>query len=341
MDKGGEEEEFQELLRNRKIIHISDIHIHNSDKYHITEYFSSIASFYKDEDPKPIIVLTGDIAEGVESEDLQQTVVDSYEIQFGIFNKIAKDMKDLGFKIVICPGNHDYPPNGDKNDEKLREIGDNFFKSFFGIAYLPKFPLKEEIDNFVFLILDSNDGEFSKVSNKLWDGSFGVEQLSNLGKLVQNIEHGKTVLVLFHHNPFCNPPGSSLTRCSKMINVIDESNVGKNNIIYMFGHHHKVGPCEYKMKQYPNMTFLMSDDSSNNVWAKDYGFTEISFKSCESDKRLDHELRRITIKVGKEEFEKVTEDYVYEIVTIEDGLPCKKGKLISKFLQHLCCCACF
>lgn len=88
------------LASVRTIVHLSDLHIGKNDRR--TEIkaayklISQISSTYWNEDPKPIIVITGDIVDYGKKK------------YFDIATKILKPLLNNGFTVLPVPGNHDY-----------------------------------------------------------------------------------------------------------------------------------------------------------------------------------------------------------------------------------------
>jgi len=110
-------EDAQELLNSRIVVHISDLHITKKTKYRVIEFFSLIASYYKDFDIKPVLIITGDIVNGYlegkknrrkkkSSYQKNQVTKKTYNEQFLIAKTIFDQMEELGYEIIICAGNH-------------------------------------------------------------------------------------------------------------------------------------------------------------------------------------------------------------------------------------------
>ena len=96
----------------RTIVHLSDLHIGKNDRR--TEIkaayklISQIISTYRNEDPKPIIVITGDIVDYGKKK------------YFDIATKILKPLLNNGFTVLPVPGNHDY--SSDLNTYKIAPL---------------------------------------------------------------------------------------------------------------------------------------------------------------------------------------------------------------------------
>lgn len=180
-----------------KIIHISDLHY---PKFGIEKYQAFVSEMiknYKDSLIKPVIIVTGDVIEYRKSSKRLIAVT-----------RLFSELKNIGFNILICPGNHDLKFWG-----AISRVGNKrkFFsnhltsilpnnKLYFG-SNLDSYPIIHKIQGNFFVGLDTMDEEkgFSP------DGELGKKQLiileNQLEKIKKNNPDSK-IIVYFHHHPF-------------------------------------------------------------------------------------------------------------------------------------------
>ena len=325
------------LTRMRKVVHISDVHITNSNKPRITEFFSLIASYYQNSETKPILIITGDICEGDNISSVQSAVESSYEIQTSVARKIFGKMRSLGFEICICPGNHDYPPNGDLNNIRMTYICDNFIKGFYNITGKLSYPIVRSSGKYIFFILDSNAGEFEGAKKEFWDGSLGDVQLGLLRKKLVKVGKGQVVFILLHHHPLSPAPLCLLSDSKKLMKVIrDSNNEADNSVIVAFGHLHK-SARKFTKRKYGVKLAISSQSSTAASRCKHFNFIEII---PNVDKDTPDLLTHVQAKIKGEYFEDVTEDSEYEIIK-KGNVPNKRGYLPSERCAQFFFCGCF
>lgn len=325
------------LKKWRKVVHISDIHIGCSNQALINELFSFVASYYKDETPKPIVIITGDICDGAPGKTLDDDIKMMYNMQHETAVKVFKEMRELGFEILICPGNHDFPPHGDLHLPRLKNFCDKFFGWFYGIKDSVTYPIVRHIGNYAFVVLNSSEGEFSGTERKFWDGKLGDLQLSRMKNHLEKLIRAgqRTIFVMLHHHPLNAYPMYLLEDGKKMFKIIKEANTNKSNIIVNFGHVHK-GPTRFCMKKYNVRTAVYSPSSttvSNRV--KDLNFIEIIPKI-----KGKNEVMCMMKKVENLDLEKITEDLDVSIIRGENVKLKRGGTWMpsgGKVVKYLTC----
>ena len=107
------------------------------------------------------------------------------------------------YRILLCPGNHDYGDAMSVNKEsaqKFREV----FKDYIFQDKPPAFPVIHEVGGeYVFIGLDSNAAELSFFERWFAEGHLGKEQLAELNKVLDRPElQNKKIIVYLHHHPF-------------------------------------------------------------------------------------------------------------------------------------------
>ena len=99
-----------------RLIQLSDLHLHGSNKKddnvnatQVVEYVIKRYAAAK-KGQKPIVVITGDITD------------DGKKNQYRNAVKILRPLRDAGFKVLACPGNHDYGPAGNIYTERSQRL---------------------------------------------------------------------------------------------------------------------------------------------------------------------------------------------------------------------------
>lgn len=200
----------------KRIIHLSDLHIGYKD-------FGSrsakiVQNIIKRENPSEnIIVITGDIADrGASIDDLESGML------------LISELRGHGFKVLLCPGNHDYG-TGFMNSEKTAE---NFRKMF--LPDVKEFPSLDIVGNLAFIGLDSTADELHWYDRYFADGELGQEQLDKLDKIVNDPAlKDLRKIVYLHHHPIHFLPFFQLKDRRKLRAIIE------NKVdVLLFGHLH-------------------------------------------------------------------------------------------------------
>lgn len=199
-----------------QIIHLSDLHIgYRNCENKVQAIIKNIIK--QEEAANTIIIITGDIVENA-----------FHDKEINAAHKLINQLKEAGFTLLICPGNHDYG-NGLINK---KEIADKFNQTF--IAKPTQFPLVNIIENVLFVGLDSNAEELHWYDRFFADGELGDIQLKKLEEIINDKKHkNNTKIVYLHHHPDSNLPFHKLKDNKKLKKIIE------NKIdILLFGHNH-------------------------------------------------------------------------------------------------------
>ena len=94
-----------------KFVHISDLHIGQNAVFNkrAKQLVSRIARQYASYDEKPVVLITGDL------------VHDGLAEQYELAKDILFKLHNQDFKLLMCPGNHDYGSDGLSDDFEARQ----------------------------------------------------------------------------------------------------------------------------------------------------------------------------------------------------------------------------
>jgi 3',5'-cyclic AMP phosphodiesterase CpdA len=222
-----------------KFLHIGDLHLHTSNEKEDNKNWIKVRDYilehYANEpNEKPIIVQIGDIVD------------DGSEKQYKNAVETFKPLVENGFKILACPGNHDYGFRGNVYTEKsqalyqkyiLGELLNNEQARDGNVKMEDLYPMVDEINDVLFIGVDSVVGNENQLLH-FASGEVGDEQRKTLAKLLA--EHsGKKIVVYFHHHPFCQEKWTH-----KLTHDIDDSRkvmrlLSSQIDMLCFGHEHK------------------------------------------------------------------------------------------------------
>jgi predicted MPP superfamily phosphohydrolase len=186
-----------------QIIHLSDLHV--GYKQCGPKAATIVENIVKHENPSDsIIIITGDIVEQAKREnDLAAAL------------KLIEKLKTHSFRVLLCPGNHDYG-TGLVNYSKYAE---NFAKVF--LPQVKTFPQLDIINDVAFIGLDSNAEEIHWYDLFFADGELGAAQLAKLAEMLNSAEvKDKTKVVYLHHHPLNSLPFYRLKDNKKLKEII-------------------------------------------------------------------------------------------------------------------------
>jgi predicted phosphohydrolase len=175
-----------------KIIHLSDTHIGHGDCDLQFRKIVDDLTLWRPCDPeRHIVVHTGDLVDRAS---------DSASLDRA--HRLLSELRSFGYRILLCPGNHDYGNNLAMSTELAGQ-----FQSRFREFIFPKgeavFPTLHIAGDCAFIGLDSNHGELNWHDRLLAEGEFGREQLERLDELLtRQQELGRRIVLYFHHHPF-------------------------------------------------------------------------------------------------------------------------------------------
>ena len=226
-----------------KIIHLSDLHFHQSNQKN--KKALKTLKLVNEKFPDHYLVVTGDIVD------------DGHEKQY---DNAFKALKPFKGRIFIVPGNHDFGATGcfysyEKAklfDEKLSiplGQGGTFASENKPVVNV----VSEGNDSAMFIALDTNletDHPFDFACGKI-----GKTQLSYLSSLLNTPTTPEVKKILFfHHHPFMrNDPFMELKDAKKLARRI----YNKVDIL-LFGHKHEMGKWENRW----GTKYILASDNS-------------------------------------------------------------------------------
>ena len=116
--------------------------------------------------------------------------------------RLLLDRLATRFRVLLCPGNHDY---GDalSVDKEAAQAFQRTFGEYIFQGRPSGFPVVSEVGNHVFIGLDSNAEELHFWERWFAEGHLGRKQLAALNRLLDSPEvAGKLAIVYLHHHPF-------------------------------------------------------------------------------------------------------------------------------------------
>ncbi len=175
-----------------RIIHLSDTHIGTGEN---AERMDRVLQDLIENPPDILsrcaVVHTGDLIDKALPENREAG------------KKKLDRLKDAGFRVILCPGNHDY---GGKSrvDREAATIFRQEFASYIFRDEPPEFPVVHRLDEEHVLVgLDSNAAELSFLQSWFAEGHLGETQLEKLNRLLdRNDLREKKVILSLHHHPF-------------------------------------------------------------------------------------------------------------------------------------------
>lgn len=174
-----------------KLIHISDTHVGRGDNaLRFERVVDDLLANPPDAPENCLIVHTGDLIDSASEANRRAA-------------RILLDRLATRYRVLLCPGNHDYGDAMAVDEEDaqafLQAFGDYIFQ---GKPW--SFPVLSEVgSDHVFIGLDSNAEELSSWQRWFAEGHLGKGQLAALtGLLDSPAVAGKQVVVYLHHHPF-------------------------------------------------------------------------------------------------------------------------------------------
>ncbi|MCX7193161.1 MAG: metallophosphoesterase [Proteobacteria bacterium] len=172
-----------------RIIHISDTHIgfeRNLSRFNAVA--DDLIANPPDEPSRCVVLHTGDLIDAA---------MDANRLAA---KKILARLEACGYCILMCPGNHDY---GDKLkiDRADAAVFLRDFSSYIFQGEQADFPVMHEVDDCVFIGMDSNEAELGFWERWFAEGYLGSVQLDKLNCMLDRVR-GKFVILYLHHHPF-------------------------------------------------------------------------------------------------------------------------------------------
>jgi 3',5'-cyclic AMP phosphodiesterase CpdA len=239
-----------------KIIHLSYPHIgHGGKTEKAKQLLELIAERYKDENPRPVIVFTGDM--------VHNGAIENYHAAQRIFQNYWDD-----YTFLCCPGNHDFRSRG------LMSIPDptrmQLFKECLRQDVI--FPAEKTIGDCHFIGINSMEGELSALDLAGADGEVGDDQLNALNAKIETIRQEKPndkIIVYLHHHPFYYHYFKRLKDADDLKEVIREridengKKIKKADIL-LFGHKHDEKRFESKEQKY-GIDLILASKQNNEI----------------------------------------------------------------------------
>lgn len=224
-----------------KIAHISDLH-YGDNRVDVEGLTQRIINTYKSDQQKPLIIISGDLI---------HTPLIAYMEKC---KNLLQNLKNEGFEMLICHGNHDFKENGVfKVDNGL----DNFNKHFKDLIArgnlngddkndFYSYPIVHQFDKYAFIGLNSNEKPHYFTAN----GEFKKAQLNKaiqFSKDFKSKNENAVIVAYFHHDPF---KFNFRFPVMKLIKRKRFQELFKNHFdVFLFGHYHFDIPYDSKAKE--------------------------------------------------------------------------------------------
>jgi 3',5'-cyclic AMP phosphodiesterase CpdA len=172
-----------------KIIHLSDTHVgRDNNAQRLQMLLDDIASLGA---PSQYLILhTGDLNDSGSTATMQQS------------RALLDPMVAKGWRILLCPGNHDYGDSLHVDPQAAQSFRDHFSALIFG-RQAKQFPVLTLLDDCALIGLDSNEGEMGWWERWAAEGNLGDAQIAALNTLLDRPDvRQRKVLVYLHHHPF-------------------------------------------------------------------------------------------------------------------------------------------
>ena len=196
-----------------KFVHISDLHVgeHATRNALAEKLTEKILQRYSGWSEKPVLLITGDF------------VHDGQQAQYQEAEKILFKLHNAGFRMLMCPGNHDYGKQGLDDDYNSRYLYNQFALKLTTRKSDPdapfqnvnngqwNYPIVNKFDDNYFIGLDTMEGVF-RLSwyYRMWArftaaGWLGASQLTKLDDAIKKIRKktpDANIILYMHHHPF-------------------------------------------------------------------------------------------------------------------------------------------
>lgn len=172
-----------------KIIHLSDTHIgRDNNAARFDRLTQSIVTLGNPDDY--LIVHTGDL---IDKGSEQERALGAQKLE---------RLSGLGWRVLLCPGNHDYGNAMHVDPDLAKQFLLTFAVPIFG-EEPPQFPTLHMIGDCALIGLDSNQGEMGWLTRWFAEGNLGWPQLAALSTMLDRPDvREKFVVVYLHHHPF-------------------------------------------------------------------------------------------------------------------------------------------
>ena len=174
-----------------KLIHLSDTHVgKDGNALRFERVVDDLLAHPPCAPENCVIVHTGDL-------------IDSASDSHRRSARILLDRLATRYRVLLCPGNHDYGDAVAVDNEDAQAFQQAFGDYIFQ-GQPAAFPVVSEVGaDCVFIGLDSNAAELNFWEKWFAEGHLGEAQLAALNNLLDSpVVAGKQVVVYLHHHPF-------------------------------------------------------------------------------------------------------------------------------------------
>lgn len=172
-----------------KIIHLSDTHVGRDDNgVRLDRLVDDILTLGNP--CEHVVIHTGDLINRG----------DEHVMRAG--GDILARLSSAGWRVLLCPGNHDCGDAMKVDPAMARNFRDHF-AAYIYADQAAEFPVLTLIDDCALIGLDSNEAELGWPERWFAEGCLGVGQISKLSALLDRTEVRDRFVVLYlHHHPF-------------------------------------------------------------------------------------------------------------------------------------------
>ncbi len=170
-----------------KIIHLSDLHIGQSDNIEKCKQIADWILENRETHQSDLVIISGDLVD------------DGQSWQFEQAREIIDRLRQGGFTVLAAPGNHDYGPDGFRESSTSQQ---DFCELISGVK---EYPAVFIIEGQAIVILDSMAEEMKNID--IWgaQGFLGKAQLQKLDRILDELAENpeiENVVLTMHHHPF-------------------------------------------------------------------------------------------------------------------------------------------
>ena len=170
-----------------KIIHLSDLHIGQSDNLEKCNQIADWILENRDIHQSELVIISGDLVDDGQTWQFEQAL--------GFIDRLRQG----GFTVLAAPGNHDYGPNGFRESSTSQQ---DFSELISGVK---EYPALFIIEGQAIVILDSMAEEIRNM--EIWgaQGYLGKEQLQKLDQILDDLAENpavENIVLTMHHHPF-------------------------------------------------------------------------------------------------------------------------------------------
>lgn len=279
-----------------KFLHLTDLHVksYSSKEYvYLNEVVKHIVKTFTPA-THPLIVISGDF------------VHNGTETEYRNVTHILKKLKTNGFKILACPGNHDFGQGGSKlhmgeYQPKSRELYfEKIHRRFLGEDITPEawsngntiFPKKDVFTdgstNYLFIGLDTMHGSVLSGKKTLATGKIDDQQYNTLEEILSSTEYAEhTKIVYMHHHLYSDLISMVLHERDHIRKLFQDHSI----TLVCFGHLHRFGMWNND----GNIKLAVSGDKTTDA-IESQGQKSLIYQEFVLDKK-DVTLNSIQVKI--------------------------------------------